>query len=78
MADLLIRNVPEAVVARLKEQARANSRSLQGELSAVLESAARPTWADWCRRADAVREHSRGRVVASDSTALVREDRDSR
>ena len=78
MADLLIRNVPEAVVARLKEQARANSRSLQGELSAILESAARPTWADWRVRADAVREQFRGQGVASDSTALVREDRDAR
>lgn len=35
MPNLSIKNVPEDVVARLRERARANHRSLQGELLAL-------------------------------------------
>ena len=40
MAQLLVRDLDPAVVARLKEQARQNHRSLQGEVKAILEEAA--------------------------------------
>ena len=76
MTDLLIRSVPEGVVARLKEQARANSRSLQGELTAALEFAVKPTLAEWLQCADEIR----ARMVpnpSSDSTDIVRQNRDS-
>ncbi len=40
MAQLLVRDLDPAVVARLKEKARQNRRSLQGEVKAILEEAA--------------------------------------
>ena len=39
MATLTVRNVPEAVVRRLKAQAEQNRRSLNGEVVTVLEEA---------------------------------------
>ena len=39
--SLSIKNVPEAVVDRLRERAKRNRRSLQGELLDVIERAAR-------------------------------------
>ncbi|HJX64944.1 MAG TPA: plasmid stability protein [Polyangia bacterium] len=41
MASLLIRNLDDAAVARLKARARRNNRSLQGEVKSILESEAR-------------------------------------
>lgn len=41
MQALHIRNVPDDVVAALKRRAEANHRSLQGELIALLDAAAR-------------------------------------
>jgi hypothetical protein len=78
MTDLLIRNVPEALVARLKEQARSNKRSLQGELVLVLDRAVRPSLAEWLEGTDALRTGMPSDPSFSDSTDLVRRDRDSR
>jgi plasmid stability protein len=41
-ANLLIRNVPEELVERLRQRAAAHHRSLQGELRAILEQAVPP------------------------------------
>lgn len=38
--NLSIKNVPDALAAKLRERAERNHRSLQGELMAILESAA--------------------------------------
>jgi len=38
--NLSIKNVPDALAARLRERAARNHRSLQGELMAILEGAA--------------------------------------
>lgn len=38
--NLSIKNVPEAMATKLRERAERNHRSLQGELMAILESAA--------------------------------------
>ena len=38
--NLSIKNVPEAMAAKLRERAARNHRSLQGELMAILENAA--------------------------------------
>ena len=40
MAQILVRDLDEALVARLKERAQQNHRSLQGEVKAILETAA--------------------------------------
>ena len=39
MAQILVRDLDDALVARLKERARENDRSLQGEVRAILEEA---------------------------------------
>lgn len=38
--NLSVKNVPDALAARLRRRAERNHRSLQGELMAILESAA--------------------------------------
>jgi plasmid stability protein len=38
--NLSIKNAPDQLVEKLKERARRNHRSLQGELMAILEAAA--------------------------------------
>lgn len=74
--NLSIKNVPESVLQRLREQARANRRSLQGELLVILEDAVEP------RRltiAEARIQLSRLRLKTPDeSVDMVREDRDDR
>jgi antitoxin FitA len=40
MAQILLRGLDDALVARLKERATLNHRSLQGEVKAILEEAA--------------------------------------
>ncbi len=42
MANVTVRNLDDAVVAALKERARANNRSLEGELRQILTDAVGP------------------------------------
>lgn len=81
MAQILVRDLDERVVARLKERARASHRSLQGEVRAILEREARPrmTSEEMDRMLDKWRDHWRklGKTF-SDSTEMIREDRDTR
>jgi len=77
MPDVLVRDVPTAVVETLKARAVAHRRSLQGELLALLEQAS----LDVPERSPAavaarVREALAARGGAfTDSVPLVREDR---
>jgi antitoxin FitA len=74
--DLSIKGVPEAQVVLLRERAKANHRSLQGELRALIDEAT----------GAAARRLSIDEVVAKTSTLgltrrdeavrLIREDRD--
>lgn len=74
MADVLIRNLDERVLARLKKRAARSERSLQAELQMIIERAAMTeivegrALANRIRRKLADREHS-------DSTSSVAEDR---
>lgn len=43
MPHILIRNIPEAVLAALKERARQHGRSLQQEVASILQEAVRRT-----------------------------------
>jgi plasmid stability protein len=74
--NLSIKNVPDELADRLRERAKRNHRSLQGELLAVLEAALKP-------QGITVEElHRRGKALglrgASESVAMIREDRDAR
>ena len=76
MAQLLVRDLDPAVVARLKEQARQNHRSLQGEVKAILEQAAATATRDEALAMIDKWQRRWGDRVFSDSTRLIREDRD--
>lgn len=76
MAQLLVRDLDDAVMARLKERARRNRRSLQAEAKAILEAAAPRYTRD---EALAVFRSWQSRFAGrtfSDSAELIREDRD--
>ncbi len=77
MPDVLIRDVPEQVLAALKRRAAMNRRSLQQELLWLLEiTADEPDREAASKAADAIRERlARTGRAFSDSTDLIREDR---
>lgn len=75
MAQLLIRNLDQKTVDRLKERARRHRRSLEGEVRVILEKEAAAGARDAWLLADRIRASFAGRRF-SDSAALVREDRD--
>ncbi len=74
MAQLLVRQLDDRVVAALKARAHRNNRSLEREVREILTSAAKPDRADFWRIADEIR--SRSKSTGPDSTELIREDRD--
>jgi plasmid stability protein len=75
--NLSIKNAPDHVVERLRRRAERHHRSLQGELLAIIEAAARedePT-----TPADVLAEVRRlGLQTPSEAAALIRADRDGR
>lgn len=75
MAQLLVRDVSDEVVEKLKARARENRRSLQAEVKLVLEEATRFDRATALKRIEEVRKMLAGRPM-SDSTELIRELRD--
>ena len=75
MAQVLVRELDDAVVERLKQRAKQHGRSLEAELRHILEQSARADMpharsvAERIRRELSDREHS-------DSAGLVAEDRE--
>jgi len=81
MSQLLVRNLQEEVVERLKHRAKANHRSLQAELALILENAANIQQREFWQDANAVREQlaeysEKYKHSFSDSAELIREERD--
>jgi plasmid stability protein len=75
MATLTVRNLDDALIARLKDCASQHGRSLESEIREVLASyAARPTNAEMKRMAERVAA-STDPSVQTDSVELLREDR---
>jgi plasmid stability protein len=74
VAEVLIRNLDERTVARLKERAARNDRSLQAELVTILERAAVTDVVEGRALAARIRRKLATRLH-SDSTASVAEDR---
>ena len=73
---LSIKNAPDDVVHRLRLRAEQHHRSLQGELLAIIEEAVRPSHPrDPYEVLDEVRRL--GLNTPSESTAIIRADRDS-
>lgn len=77
MAQLVIRDVPEALVLALKERAAANGRSAEAEHRLILEEALRIGRNELRKPAGRLRAETVGRIPG-DSADLIREDRDSR
>jgi len=75
MAQILVRELPSRVVARLKKRAKSCGRSLQSEVKMILEDAARTDVSEAWRIADRIRAQFKGRKFPN-SADLIREDRD--
>lgn len=74
--NLSIKNVPDDLAERLRERAKRNHRSLQGELMAMLEDSLQPrgiTVQELSRRVKAL-----GIKTGSDSVEIIRNMRDAR
>jgi len=77
MANVTIRNLDDEVVARLKERAKANKRSLEAELREILTRSAEVMTEDEFRQLAERISAMTPDVPQTDSTLLIREDRDS-
>ncbi len=74
MGRVLVRNLDDAVVERLKRRASQNGRSLEGELRHILEQAAEANMTEARRLAGQIRRKLAGRQH-SDSAQMLAEDR---
>jgi plasmid stability protein len=74
MGQVLVRNLDDEVIQRLKAKAKASGTSLEEIARDALRRAAEPSRAELWAEIDRVRE--RIGPVAGDSTAFIREDRD--
>ena len=74
MVDLLIKNIDEKVLEKLKALATRNGRVLQDEIRIILENAANFEFSADAEIARKIKDSLRGREH-SDSAELLREDR---
>jgi plasmid stability protein len=74
--DLSIKGVPEEQVTRLRERAKANHRSLQGELRALLDEATGTAPRKLSIEEVAARIGKLGLKRRNEAARLIREDRD--
>lgn len=76
MGQIIVRNLDDQVIARLKERAQKAQKSLEQTIRDILVEASKPSREDVWREIDELRE--RAGPVTLDATDLIREDRDSR
>ncbi|TLM69045.1 MAG: hypothetical protein FDZ70_09830 [Actinobacteria bacterium] len=76
MPDILIRGVDPLVVEKLKERAAAEGTSLQAVAKRIIESSVPYSREEFLKVAAA--ERARTGPQKTDSTELIREDRDAR
>lgn len=77
MEQVLIRNIEPRVLELLKKQAKENDRSLEAELRVILRREAGLDREEFVQKLKEIHASYKGKVF-SDSTALIREMRDSR
>jgi plasmid stability protein len=79
MGQLLVRGVPDKVIAALKKRAKQRGRSAEAEHRAILEQAFKPSADDFWKEAYRIRAELQesGRTF-TDSTEFIRQDRDRR
>lgn len=77
MAQILVRNIDDEVVERLKSRAAVHGRSLEAEVRQILEQHSKLDPEAFWKTAHRIKQQFKDAgVVFSDSTDLVREDRD--
>ncbi len=76
--NLSIKNVPAEKVELLKQRAKRNHRSLQGELLAIVDQATEATHKKKTLEEILANVRSVGLKTPNQSTKWIREDRDSR
>lgn len=77
MGTLTIRNIDDEVIARLKDRARQNDRSLEAEIRAILRhEAQRPTGQERVALARRIAAMTPDDASQTDSTDIVRAARD--
>lgn len=77
MGQILVRNLDERLVKRLKASARRNGRSLQAEVKTILEQNTPLDMKSARRLVDSIRK-SFGNRHFDDSAVLIRKERDRR
>jgi plasmid stability protein len=77
MPQLLVRDVPRDVVEALKQRAAEHGRSAEAEHRIILEETLRAGRSGFWERAAKLREELGDRIL-TDSTQLIRQDRDER
>ena len=78
MAQVLVRNLDDQVVAALRRKAELHGRSLEQELRVALTTAARLTREERVALARRIRALTPAGVTQTDSAELIRQDRDTR
>jgi plasmid stability protein len=79
MAQVLVRNLDDDVVERLKLRAATAGRSLEAELRDIVTAAARPTREEVLARIDAIRARTKPPGPGEQTAVeMIREDRDTR
>lgn len=78
MAQVLVRDLDDLTVERLKHRARLHGRPLEAELRLILTQAAQPSRQEVLDDMRRLRAMTPPGVAQTDSTALVREERDTR
>lgn len=76
MANILVRDIPDQVLNRLKSMAKGHNRSLQQELRLVLEKTVDQTPPDIFQKTAEIRKKFRKKSIRfTDSAKLLRENR---
>ena len=75
MAQVLVRDLPDQVVERLKAKAAAEGRSLEAYLRGVLEEASKFDRSEFIALVNEIAETTRGRPQ-TDAVELIRKSRD--
>ncbi|BBK33351.1 hypothetical protein EDC65_5506 [Stella humosa] len=77
MGQILVRNLDDLVIERLKHRARLANLSLEQQVREILQEAARPNREQLLAEMDRIRATTRGRITV-DSTDVIREERERR
>lgn len=75
MGQVIVRNLDDHIIAALKTKAEMHGHSLEQELRGILAQAAKPTLEDRRTLVDHIRAMTPS-TPQTDSTVLLREDRD--